>query len=71
MAASTTPKNSTTLTDVAAKRRAPSACTAPHSSIARKRVVYRARYEKHAANYLALVKLESTRIWLRAYESVS
>ena len=29
------------------------------------------RYEKHAANYLALVKLASTRIWLRAYESVT
>jgi hypothetical protein len=29
------------------------------------------RYEKHAANYLALLKLASTRISLRAYESVS
>ena len=29
------------------------------------------RYEKHDANYLALVKLAATRIWLRAYESVS
>jgi transposase len=29
------------------------------------------RYEKHAANYLALLKLASTRIWLRAYESVT
>ena len=29
------------------------------------------RYEKHAANYVALVKLASTRIWLRAYESVT
>src|ERR671920_1058570 len=29
------------------------------------------RYEKHAANYLALVKMASTRIWLRAYESVT
>jgi transposase len=29
------------------------------------------RYEKHAANYLALVKLAATRIWLRAYESVA
>ncbi len=29
------------------------------------------RYEKLAANYLALVKLAATRIWLRAYESVS
>ena len=29
------------------------------------------RYEKHAANYLALVKLAATRIWLRTYESVT
>ena len=29
------------------------------------------RYEKHATNYLALVKLASTRIWLRAYQSVT
>ena len=29
------------------------------------------RYEKYAANYLALVKLAATRIWLRAYESVT
>jgi len=29
------------------------------------------RYEKHAANYLALVKLAAIRIWLRHYESVS
>ena len=29
------------------------------------------RYEKHDANFLALVKLASVRIWLRAYESVS
>ena len=29
------------------------------------------RYEKLAANYLALVKLAATRIWLRAYESVT
>ena len=29
------------------------------------------RYEKHAANYLALIKLAATRIWLRAYESVT
>lgn len=28
------------------------------------------RYEKHDANFLALVKLAATRIWLRAYESV-
>ena len=26
------------------------------------------RYEKHASNYLALIKLAATRIWLRAYE---
>jgi transposase len=29
------------------------------------------RYEKHAANYLASVKLAAARIWMRAYESVS
>jgi len=29
------------------------------------------RYEKHPANYLALIKLASVRICLRAYESVS
>ena len=29
------------------------------------------RYEKYAANYLALVKLAATRICLRAYESVT
>jgi transposase len=29
------------------------------------------RYEKHAANYLALVKLAAARIWMRAYESVA
>jgi len=29
------------------------------------------RYEKHAANYLALVKMASTRSWLRAYEPVT
>lgn len=29
------------------------------------------RYEKHDANFLALVKLAATRIWLRAYESVA
>ena len=29
------------------------------------------RYEKHATNYLALVKLASTRTWLRAYESAT
>ena len=28
------------------------------------------RYEKHAANDLAIVKLASICIWLRAYESV-
>ena len=30
-----------------------------------------ARYDKHAGNYLATVKLASIRIWLRHYESVS
>jgi transposase len=29
------------------------------------------RYEKHAVNYLALVKLAASRIWLRAYELVT
>lgn len=29
------------------------------------------RYEKHAANFLALVKLAATRICLRTYESVT
>ena len=29
------------------------------------------RYEKHAENYLALVKLAAVRIWLRTYESVT
>ena len=29
------------------------------------------RYEKHAENYLALVKLAAIRIWLRTYESVA
>jgi transposase len=29
------------------------------------------RYEKHAANFLALIKLAATRIWLRSYESVT
>ena len=29
------------------------------------------RYEKHAENYLGLVKLAAIRIWLRAYESVT
>ena len=29
------------------------------------------RYEKHATNYLALVKLAAIRIWLRHYESVT
>jgi transposase len=29
------------------------------------------RYEKHDANYLALVKLAAIRIWMRNYESVS
>ena len=29
------------------------------------------RYEKLAANYLAMIKLAATRIWLRAYESTT
>ncbi len=29
------------------------------------------RYEKHDANFLALVKLASTRLWIRFYESVT
>lgn len=29
------------------------------------------RFEKHAANYLALVKLAAIKIWLRIYESVT
>jgi transposase len=29
------------------------------------------RFEKHDANYLALVKLAACRIWMRSYESVS
>jgi transposase len=29
------------------------------------------RFEKHDANYLALVKLASIRIWMRSYESVT
>jgi transposase len=29
------------------------------------------RFEKHDANYLALVKLAASRIWMRGYESVS
>ena len=29
------------------------------------------RYDKHDANYLALIKLAASRIWMRAYESVS
>jgi hypothetical protein len=29
------------------------------------------RYEKHATNFLALVKLAATRIWLRNNESVT
>ena len=29
------------------------------------------RYEKHDANYLALVKLATSRIWIRIYESVT
>jgi transposase len=29
------------------------------------------RYEKHAENYLGLIKLAAVRIWLRTYESVT
>ena len=29
------------------------------------------RYEKHDANYLALIKLAATRIWMRSYEAVT
>ena len=29
------------------------------------------RYDRHAANYLAAIKLASARIWLRQYESVT
>ena len=29
------------------------------------------RFEKHDANYLALVKLAAAKIWMRAYESVT
>ena len=29
------------------------------------------RYEKHDANYLALIKLAAARIWMRVYESVT
>ena len=29
------------------------------------------RYDKHATNYLAIVKLAASRIWLRAYESAT
>ena len=29
------------------------------------------RFEKHDANYLALIKLAAARIWMRANESVS
>ena len=29
------------------------------------------RYDKHDANYLALVKLAAARIWMRSYELVS
>lgn len=29
------------------------------------------RFEKHDANYLALIKLASARIWMRFYESVT
>ena len=29
------------------------------------------RYEKHASNYLAMLKLAAIKIWLRAYESMT
>jgi transposase len=29
------------------------------------------RYEKHAANYLAMLKLAAIKIWMRAYESMT
>lgn len=29
------------------------------------------RYEKHASNYLAMLKLAAVKIWLRSYESVT
>jgi transposase len=29
------------------------------------------RFEKHDANYLALVKMAAVRIWMRFYESVT
>ncbi len=29
------------------------------------------RYDKHAANFLAMVQLASMRLWLRAYESTA
>lgn len=29
------------------------------------------RFEKHAANYLAMIKLAAIRIWLRSYESMA
>ena len=29
------------------------------------------RFEKHDANYVALIKLASARIWMRSYESVT
>jgi len=29
------------------------------------------RYDKHDANYLALIKLAAARLWMRAYESVT
>ena len=29
------------------------------------------RYENHAANYLAMIKLEAIRIWLRVHESMA
>jgi len=66
--------------------RSPAGSTSPHSArcfIAHRNLVERVfnklklfravatRFEKHDANYLALVNLASTRIWLRSYESVS
>jgi transposase len=29
------------------------------------------RYEKHATNYLAMLKLASTKLWLRHYEPMT
>src|SRR5215217_3201556 len=41
----------------------PSACTDLHSSRAPKRVVYHARYEKRAANYLAMLTIGMILLW--------